>query len=146
MTIGKKIVSLRKKYNYTQEKLAEKVGVSRQTLSSWESDVTSPDLLQAGILSKVLKISLDELVDNNLKIECKSHDENKIFDNIINKTCYLSFVDDFLDLSFDQSKPIIVLSANEDFLKVKYLKSNKNIIKLIDMDLIVAIKVVEENE
>ena len=47
MAIGKKIVSLRKKYNFTQEKLAERIGVSRQTLSSWESDITSPDLQQA---------------------------------------------------------------------------------------------------
>ena len=67
MAIGNKIVSLRKKYSYTQEKLANKVGVSRQTLSNWESDLTSPDLTQAKILSELFKISLDELCDNDIK-------------------------------------------------------------------------------
>lgn len=142
MAIGRKIVNLRKKYNFTQEKLAEKIGVSRQTLSNWESDITSPDLVQASTLSKILKISLDELVDNNLEIECKSHLENQIFDNIIGRICYLTLVDDFLD-GFDASIPVEILSANEDFLKVKYLKSKKTSIKLIDMDLIVALKVLE---
>lgn len=142
MAIGRKIVNLRKKYNFTQEKLAEKIGVSRQTLSNWESDITSPDLVQASNLSKILKISLDELVDNNLEIECKSHLENQIFDNIIGKTCYLTLTEDFLD-SLDATTPVEVLSVNEDFLKVKYLKSKQTKIKLIDMDLIVAIKVLE---
>lgn len=142
MAIGKKIVNLRKKYSFTQERLAEMVGVSRQTLSNWESDITSPDLVQASTLSKILKISLDELVDNNLEIECKSHLENQIFDNIIGKICYLTLADDFLD-GFDASIPVEILSANEDFLKVKYLKSKKTSIKLIDMDLIVALKVLE---
>lgn len=142
MAIGRKIVNLRKKYSFTQERLAEMVGVSRQTLSNWESDITSPDLVQASTLSKILKISLDELVDNNLEIECKSHLENQIFDNIIGRICYLTLVDDFLD-GFDASIPVEILSANEDFLKVKYLKSKKTSIKLIDMDLIVALKVLE---
>lgn len=44
MTIGEKIVELRKKNNYTQEKLADNLKVSRQTISNWESDITSPDL------------------------------------------------------------------------------------------------------
>lgn len=146
MAIGKKIVELRKKYNFTQEKLAEKVGISRQTLSSWESDITSPDLVQASTLSKVLKISLDELVDNSIEIECKNHDENSIFNDILNKTCYINFVDDFFDLNFNASTPVKVLSANEDFLKFEYLKSKKRKIKLIDVDLIVAIKVVEGSD
>lgn len=73
MSIGEKIISLRKKYNLTQEKLAEKIGISRQTLSNWESNITSPDLSQAKLLSKHLKISLDELANNNLYIACNDN-------------------------------------------------------------------------
>ena len=62
--IGKKILELRKKNNLSQEKLAESIGVSRQTISNWELGETSPDLKQAGELSKILNISLDELVGN----------------------------------------------------------------------------------
>lgn len=142
MQVGNKIVALRKKYNYTQEKLAEKVGVSRQTLSNWESNITSPDLNQAIILSRVLKISLDELVDNELEIECKNN--NQLFTNLINKTCYLSFVDDYFNLFINYSTLVKVLSVSTDFIKVEYLKNKKKAIKLIDIDLVIAIKVIEE--
>ena len=68
--IGQKILELRKKNNLSQEKLAESIGVSRQTISNWELGETSPDLKQAGELSKILNISLDELVGNeNILLE-----------------------------------------------------------------------------
>ena len=44
MKIGNKINQLRKLSGMTQEQLAEKLNVSRQTISKWESDSTSPDL------------------------------------------------------------------------------------------------------
>jgi len=67
MNIGNKILELRKKNNITQEELAEKVGVSRQTISKWELGETSPDLNQAKELSKIFNVSLDEMVDNDVK-------------------------------------------------------------------------------
>lgn len=67
MKIGDKILSLRKKEGITQEELAEMVGVSRQTISKWELDETSPDLKQAKKLSEIFKVSLDELVSNNIE-------------------------------------------------------------------------------
>lgn len=67
MEIGNKILELRKKNNITQEELADKVGVSRQTISKWELGETAPDLKQAKELSKIFNVSLDELVDNDVK-------------------------------------------------------------------------------
>lgn len=67
MEIGKKIMNLRKEKGLSQEELAEKVGVARQTISKWELGETSPDLKQAKELSKIFNVSLDELVDNNIK-------------------------------------------------------------------------------
>ena len=67
MEIGKKIMELRKKNGLSQEQLADKVGVARQTISKWELGETSPDLKQAKELSKIFNISLDELVDNDIK-------------------------------------------------------------------------------
>ena len=67
MEIGKKIMNLRKKNGLSQEELAEKVGVARQTISKWELGETSPDLKQASELSKIFNVSLDELVDNDIK-------------------------------------------------------------------------------
>ena len=67
MEIGNKIMELRKKKGLSQEELAEKIGVARQTISKWELGETSPDLKQAKELSKVFKVSLDELTDNDIK-------------------------------------------------------------------------------
>ena len=67
MEIGNKIQELRKKKGMSQEELAEKIGVARQTISKWELGETSPDLKQAKELSKIFKISLDELTNNDIK-------------------------------------------------------------------------------
>ena len=56
MEIGNKILELRKKNNLSQEALAEKIGVSRQTISKWELGGTSPDIKQAKELSKVFNV------------------------------------------------------------------------------------------
>ena len=67
MGFGNKIMELRKKKGMSQEELAEKVGVARQTISKWELGETSPDLKQSKELSKIFNISLDELTENNIK-------------------------------------------------------------------------------
>ena len=67
MELGKQIYELRRKANLSQEQLAEKVGVSRQTISKWELGETAPDIKQAQVLSKVFGVSLDELTGNDTK-------------------------------------------------------------------------------
>ncbi|MBQ6498171.1 MAG: helix-turn-helix transcriptional regulator [Bacilli bacterium] len=67
MAIGNRIYTLRKEQKLSQEKLAEKIGVTRQTISNWELNESSPDLKQAKELSNVFCISLDELVENDIK-------------------------------------------------------------------------------
>lgn len=65
--IGKKISDYRKRERISQEELAEKIGVTRQTISNWELGETIPDINQAKNISKVLGISIDELTDNDIK-------------------------------------------------------------------------------
>ena len=66
MDLGNKIMTLRKKNNLSQEDLAEKVGVTRQTISKWELEETTPDINQAKKLSMIFNVSLDELVNNDV--------------------------------------------------------------------------------
>lgn len=65
MEIGNKLLELRKKNNLSQEGLAEKVGVARQTISKWELGETAPDIKQAKQLASIFNVSVDELVDAN---------------------------------------------------------------------------------
>lgn len=67
MEFWNKLLNLRKANGFSQEELAEKLGVSRQTISKWELNESSPDLKQAKQLSKIFKVSLDELVNNDIR-------------------------------------------------------------------------------
>ena len=60
--LGEKIINERKNHKLSQEELAEMVGVTRQTISNWELNETSPDLKQAQKLSDIFNISMDELI------------------------------------------------------------------------------------
>lgn len=144
MNIGNKIIELRKKSNLTQEKLAEKIGVSRQTLSSWESNITSPNLEQAVLLSKELKISLEQFVDNELNIICKDNSNNSILNNLVGKTCKFELDDYCYDLNVFYDAFVKVLEVNNDFIKIEYKRNKEICQKLIDIDLIVSIKVMED--
>ena len=61
--IGKNLQKLRKQRSMTQEALAEKVGVARQTIAKWETEESTPDLEMSGRLASVLEVSLDDLVN-----------------------------------------------------------------------------------
>ena len=63
MAMGEKIKTRREALGMTQQMLAERVFVTRQTVSRWESGSRCPDLLMAKTLSEVLDISLDELME-----------------------------------------------------------------------------------
>lgn len=65
--LGEKILKLRKMQGLSQEQLGEQVNVTRQTISNWELNETSPNPEQLKLLSKALKISIDELLDNEIK-------------------------------------------------------------------------------
>lgn len=65
MSLGKNILKLRKNNGLSQEQLGDKINVSRQTISNWEIGETSPNSEQLKILSKELKVSIDELLDND---------------------------------------------------------------------------------
>lgn len=66
MELNKNIYRLRKEKGLSQEKLAEKINVSRQTISNWELGETAPNPEQLMLLSKVFQKSIDELVGNEI--------------------------------------------------------------------------------
>ena len=86
MEIGNKIQELRKQNNLSQEQLAEKLNVARQTISKWELGETSPDLSEAKKISKIFNVSLDDLTNNDIKnvLISKISNTEKLTKTIIN--------------------------------------------------------------
>ena len=62
MEIGKKLKNARIEAGLTQEKAAEKIDVSRQTISNWENEKSYPDIISVIALSDLYSVSLDELL------------------------------------------------------------------------------------
>lgn len=68
MNLGSQIKKYRNELSMSQDELAEKVFVSRQSISNWENDKTYPDIKSLLLLSEVFQVSLDQLVKGDLEI------------------------------------------------------------------------------
>lgn len=69
MTIGEKIKNVRTESGFTQEELANKLMVSRQAITKWESDKGIPDISNLKLLAKLLNVSVDYLLDDGDNID-----------------------------------------------------------------------------
>lgn len=83
MKIGNKINQLRKLSGMTQEQLAEKLNVSRQTISKWESDSTSPDLESIVKISRIFHVSLDDLLKEGETGMANKNDEQLTLEDLM---------------------------------------------------------------
>ena len=59
------LIMLRKLNGYSQEQVAERIGISRQAYAKWENGLTAPDVEKASLLAKVYGISIDSLIDGS---------------------------------------------------------------------------------
>ncbi|VTS43287.1 transcriptional regulator [Streptococcus pseudoporcinus] len=66
MELGEKLSSCRKKAGFSQEDLAEKIYVSRQTISNWENNRSYPDIHSLIALVNLFNLSLDQLVEGDI--------------------------------------------------------------------------------
>lgn len=76
MKFNEKLVMLRKQHNLSQEQVAEKLGVARQTISKWELGETTPEMDKLIIISELYNITLDELM--------KEENEGKVVNDLNN--------------------------------------------------------------
>ena len=82
MTIADRIQSLRKSKGMSQEELADKVGVSRQAVSKWESEQATPDLDKVVIMSDIFEVTTDYLLKG---IEPVKSDDHKTMADVIDQ-------------------------------------------------------------
>ena len=75
--IANRLYELRKRNNFSQEELAEKIGVSRQAVSKWERAEASPDTDNLILLAKLYNVSMDELLSTDEPVEPASFAERQ---------------------------------------------------------------------
>ena len=77
MKLAEKIQDLRKKNGLSQEQLADNLGVSRQAISKWESEQSTPDIDKIVLLSETFHVSTDYLLKQEKDVTSKKEEENK---------------------------------------------------------------------
>ena len=80
MILADKIIELRKKNGWSQEELAEMLGVSRQSVSKWEGAQSVPDMNRILKLSEVFGVSTDELLKDDLELPAERPVETVILE------------------------------------------------------------------
>ena len=80
MTIGNRIISLRREQQFSQEEMADKIGVSRQAVSKWETDACAPDAYNLIALAKVLNTSVEYIVTGKTSVEATAQTKKEAVD------------------------------------------------------------------
>lgn len=85
MSLGQNLFQARRRVGLSQETVSEKLGVSRQTISKWETDETIPDIYQAKKLSQIYNLSLDELIEFDIDLKNIEDAINRTNDEVVSK-------------------------------------------------------------
>ena len=130
MTIGKNIAELRKNRGMTQEQLAETLGVSSQTVSKWENEITMPDIMLLPVIAGCFDITVDELYGGRKmkdKRQAVGYDEipEMLYDTVIELT-QRGWVDsaEGKDLEAEKERMKAYLAENRQVKTATF--SNKN--------------------
>ncbi len=112
-TIGTKIAELRKQKGMTQEELGALIGISAQSVSKWENEISMPDITLLPILADLFDITIDALFDKSSALPTtKSEDIPDIaFDRIL-KTIHTTFKHDNFDAEFEEYRNEILADNN----------------------------------
>ncbi len=108
MILADKIIELRKKAGYSQEELAEKMGVSRQSVSKWEGALSIPDLDKILLLSEIFGVSTDYLLKDELGEEIPAPKEEISESNF--RKVSMEEANEFIKIK-DETAPMVALGV-----------------------------------
>ena len=155
--LGDKLVALRKKNGHSQQELADRLQVTRQTISNWELGQGAPSLDKAMELAKIYHVSLDDLVENRVEIVVKEKKQgsSRLLKCLEGKKVKISGSDLELllesGLDWGYNAAVRVLEVTDEWMRIEYTRTKENhlvkketVIKLIDINMINGIEIVEE--
>lgn len=113
MNFSEKLKEIRKNEGLSQEQLAEKIGVSRQAITKWETGKGLPDVENMVIIAEIFKTTLDELLgDSSARHEVKE----KIF---VSETIYDIDCEKHFDINIGNAAAVILSSGPDEKLHIK---------------------------
>ncbi len=127
MDLGKKIIAMRNEKNLSQEQLAEKLNVTRQTISNWENGKFYPDIDSLVNLSKFFNVSLDNLLSYDDKVldylkdstDIVKSNKNILYAVLLNILLIIAFV--IVGIIFNESTSIIIIIFTVSIISFSFL-------------------------
>ncbi len=153
MNIGTKITSARRRCGMTQSELADKMCVTRQTVSRWEAGTAFPDVEKVPQIAKLLQVSCDYLLND----ECTSEeiDENatpfpkenscitELLRSLVGKRVRISFYEDEEDFE-TCGETCQVMGFEGNWIKILILSKKETRSKLIALSSVLSFEILEE--
>lgn len=113
MNFSEKLKEIRKKEGISQEQLAEKIGVSRQAITKWETGKGLPDVENMVIIAEIFKTTLDELLTDSVK---KATPETSEYTS---ETIYDIDCEKHFDITIGSAAQVLLLSGDDEKLHIK---------------------------
>ncbi len=137
-TIGKKLYELRKQSGFTQDYVAEKLGVSAQAVSKWENDIACPDIMTLPNIAELYGITIDELFKNEeLQSNVKYEKTEKFNENDLVFRVYVDTVNGDtvkVNLPYVLVKELIKVGKNISFTGIDLSAVDfESIFKMVEM-------------
>ena len=154
--LSEKLLALRKKNGFSQQELADRLSVTRQTISNWECGNGAPALDKAAELAALYQISLDDLIGNRVGIVVgRKRPSNRLLKSLEGRRVKMSSKDGELamELGFDwgYNAVVKVLEVTEEWLRIEYTRTKENsltkketVIRLMEIDLLNGVELVED--
>lgn len=155
--LGEKLLKLRKKFGFSQQELADKLSVTRQTISNWECGQGAPTLDKAAELAAIYQLSLNDLVGEEVQVVTgeRRTPSNRLLKQLVGKKVKISCYDleRWMEIGFDlgYSETVKVLEVTDEWIRIEYTRTKENhllkketVVKLIDINLVNGFEIMED--
>ena len=145
--MGNKIALRRKDLGLTQNEFAEKLSVTRQTISRWEAGTVLPDIDKISDIASILQVSCDYLLKDEIEEDTIStaFAPGKLLSSLLNKKVKLNFFDDEGDIELF-NKECEILSFEGNWIKIIAQNKKETIEKLIPLSSVQSFEILPEEK
>lgn len=155
-SLAERLVELRKKQGYSQQEIADRLSVTRQTISNWECGQGAPALDKAAELAVIYQISLDELAGLADERETPGADRH-ILKKLEGRRCQLEFaeentMDAVMDGLLDNAN-VRILEVGDRWVRIEYERTKEGamfqketVVREVEHSMIIGASFVEEKE